>query len=802
MSGVDFIRRRIKVAAVSVLVLGVAVFISVPSLFAYVPTLRETHPPPPNLIPTEVSTEGFLLLYETESLQFYLTKRGNITILDKRGVTPFMWKTGLDIPFNSEVDALVNTVPLEERYTFSREERLSDVHAAFANSLILIEYFDIRANNIVTFGNASLRGVESIFNAVEGDPSHYVLTVNLTEIDIGLELHIRFSETGMEFHVPRSGIHGEDAYRLAAVVIAPYMGAGGGARMFYNPETQSFDIRVPNRMPPAYALLPDGSGALARFNVNTMELTQYRRNVYGFDVSQDFNNENFVGFTVPPFNPLMPVYGLAYGNDEFAFFAHATSGAEYMEVIFRPAHNLTLYNCIFPRFEYNRVYFQAFNLMGGAYLTSGYQTFLDPPNRFDLTLNIEFLAGSGDTGFAANYVGMARYYREYLLSKGLLTPPRIPQSGDIPLHMDILMSDVRSSLTGLSNIVVTDVNGIEYILDSVKGMGINNISASLMGFKRNGLTAGRLDRNRFSSAVGSRRAFEDLVNRYGTKGVDISFAQDYANINRYNASYSNHAVRHAGGLYIENHLDQMSAWATNMPVESTALMRFDRASEILRSFASAMNFMDSTTVSGITNQLYSQYNRNATYTVTENIEIITDAFRYVHALKRINADAPNQYLWAYTDRFLNTPMFSSQFLVTTDTVPFLQMVLYGTMDMFSPHVNFSFYTDADILRMIDFNVYPAFLFTKEPSFLLAQTNSSHFFSTEFSQYEELINRVYTRVNGILRYTAGADWLNREVVQPGVIVNTYSNGVKVIINYTAQAVEVFGIKVDAVSAGRV
>jgi hypothetical protein len=544
-------------------------------------------------------------------------------------------------------------------------------------------------------------------------------------------------------------------------------------------------------MPSAYALLPDGSGALARFRENTMELTMYRGDVYGFNVSQDFNNENFIGFVVPPFDPLMPVYGLAYGNDEFAFFAHATSGGEYMEVILRPARNVTLYNCVFPRFEYNRVYFQAFNLMGGAYLTSGYQTFLDPPNRFDLTLHIEFLAGAGDTGYAANYTGMARYYREFLLDTGQLTPHRRPREGDIPLHMDILLSDVRSSLTGLANIVVTDVGGIESILDTVRGMGINNISAALKGFKRNGWTAGRIDRNRFSAAVGTQREFEGLVRRFAPLGVDISFAQDYANINRYKASYSNHAVRHVGGLYIENFLDQMSAWATNMPVESTALMRLEMAADILRSFAGAMDFMESTTILGISNRLYSQHNRNATFTVTENIGTISEAVRDVSAHMLINADAPNQYLWAYTDRFLNTPMFSSQFLVTTDTVPFLQMVLYGTMDMFSPHVNFSFYTDADILRMIDFNVYPAFLFTKEPSYLLAQTNSSHLFSTEFGQYEGLLQRVYAEVNGILRHTAGADWINREVVQPGVVINTYSNGLRVAINYTSEEITIPG-----------
>jgi hypothetical protein len=577
------------------------------------------------------------------------------------------------------------------------------------------------------------------------------------------------------------------------------MGAGGGVRQHFNADSWTFDIRVPNPMPPAYALLPDGSGALARFRENDVELTMYRAAVFGSDVSVRFSHETYAGLTVAPYDPLMPIYGVARGQDEFAFFAHAVSGGEFMEVIFRPAMNVTLYNCVFSRFQYNTIYFQAFNMIGSAYMESGFQAFLDPPNQFDLTLHIEFLAGAGDTGFAANYVGMALYYRDFLLSTGQLTPPRFPRGGDIPLHMDILMSDVRRNLTGLTNIVVTTADDVDTMVNTVFDMGINDVSVALMGYKRNGLTGARIDRNRFSSAIGTRRDFENLVRRLNPLGADISFAQDYANINEFNASMSNHAVRHVGGRNVVIHLDALSAWATNMPVGETTLLRVNNAAAFIRSHAQAFDFMDSMTVMGISNQLYSQHNRGAEMNVTASITMKQDVFRDVSANKRINADAPNQYLWAYTDRFLNTPMFSSQFLTTTDTVPFLQLVLHGTMDMFSPHVNFSFNTEADILRMIDFNVFPSFLLTKSPSYLLAQTNSAHFFSTEFAQYKTMINDVFHTVNNALRYTAGVEWTNREVIAPGIIVNTYANGVRIIINYTGKSVTYLDTAVEALSA---
>jgi len=206
----------------------------------------------------------------------------------------------------------------------------------------------------------------------------------------------------------------------------------------------------------------------------------------------------------------------------------------------------------------------------------------------------------------------------------------------------------------------------------------------------------------------------------------------------------------------------------------------------------------SVTINGLGSRLFGQYN-NVRYTVSESMNEIRSAFADASSRALVCADAPNQYVWAYTDRYLNTPMFTSQYLVETDTVPFLQMVLHGSMELYSPYANFSFYTDADVLRMIDYNVYPSFLFTKEPSYMLAMTNSSDMFSTEFSQYEKLLYDVYHEVNGTLRQVAGLQWLGREVAGPGVVVNSYSGGVKVIINYTDSAVSVDGAAAGALSA---
>jgi len=144
------------------------------------------------------------------------------------------------------------------------------------------------------------------------------------------------------------------------------------------------------------------------------------------------------------------------------------------------------------------------------------------------------------------------------------------------------------------------------------------------------------------------------------------------------------------------------------------------------------------------------------------------------------------YLWKYTDRYLQMPVGTSQYVFETDTVPFLQMVLYGTMEMYAPYSNFSFYTQSDVLKMIDYNMSPSFILSKEPSYLLADTVSADLYSTEFSQYEEMIVSIYGKVNEVLSATAGYDWVDRTVLANGVICNTYEkegDTFQIVINYT-------------------
>jgi hypothetical protein len=264
-------------------------------------------------------------------------------------------------------------------------------------------------------------------------------------------------------------------------------------------------------------------------------------------------------------------------------------------------------------------------------------------------------------------------------------------------------------------------------------------------------------------------------------------------IHKDQVNYLNTAAKHMNGWYLEYRLRD------NMPVNLFSYARPSVSAKWMIEQSRRLSGIgfDSLTVEGIPNILISEYSKESSE-VDKTIELYQQTFKQLEDWK-ISATMPNDYLWKYIDRFLQAPVYSSQFLIQTDTVPFLQLVINNNMEMYAPYSNFSFYTRQDVLRMIDYNLSPSFVLTHYPSYQLTLTNSARFYSTEYVQYKDLIQQIYQDVNEALKDVTHAQWIDRIVIENGVIQNVYDNGMVVIINYTSEPIEIFGTTIAGESA---
>jgi hypothetical protein len=781
---------------------------------AYVPTSRDTQPEPPVLSDIPLGAfdgSGYATLHENANFVFYWKETYDIlAVYDKR--IGYLWKSGLDV--NPEFTrASQNTICNNAKRNYNNDtitfEEFEDLCAVKVNHITGTTTGPLQANSLLYFSYYSKGASDSVFSTTnvyssylrtllytvnstmqmrDGDDTTWRFTMAAsklgveTNLDLTIEADLTFSEEGFRISIPDVQVNGTAKPYLSSIGIAPYLGAVGGEFAEYSvtpKEGETFGDwerldEVPATMINGYAFVPDGPGALIRFRNNSVSLSRYAGYVYGDDPSQSEQNYRVTAGTYVPFKTAsIPVFGIAHGVDQAAFVAYATSGSEYMTIISTPEENSYKYNNTHGNFSYNFKYNKLFTLDGDNPVPSIYPE----TNKLDIAMNFDFLAGDGTTDdLPANYFGMAKKYKAHLLENGTLTLSPSTAT-DIGIRLDFLMADVENSIVGLTTKVATTANGVRRILDDVLAKGISNISAGLIGWQRGGVTAGSPIRAEFDAKIGSKSAYERLIDEFAEQNIDISFYQDYYNINEEQMTLLRNAAKHPAGWYA-----RVNTWED--PVGSFYFSRPIKAVEWLNRQTTTFAAMGvrSFTVDGISNRLITDYT-DGVFSRTDAIALFESAFSALNQQGKINAVKPNDFLLKYVDRYLLMDVFTSQFLIMTDTVPFLQILLHGTMELYAIYANFSFYTASDMLRMIDYNVYPSFVLTEEPSYLLTHTNSSDYYSTEYSVYAEQIVTLYDTVNGALKHVIGAAWIGRELLAPGIVQNTYSNGVVIVINYT-------------------
>lgn len=799
---------------------------------AYLNTNRDTRKAPER-VKNVAEIKGYELKYETENYQFYFRDdRDIIAVRDKNN--GYVWKTGIDAPFADQVkdakeavlDAKEENDPsiledyaedegmtvdqVKELAETAVEDSLNSQYTAMANSLITIQYYSGEGDAMTTSITSSASekekdGYSNELEKVETDGSKWKLEciMDIDGEDVGVNVYITFGEDGtINYNIPYEEITGESVSKIASIIVTPFMGASGGKVNYYNKKTEKWDIAKSKELIPGYALVPDGSGSLIRFTQNNAKFTDYEGDVYGEDPATDMYYYAELNDAVPVKNPTMPVFGVSHGDGtQAAFVAYADSGDEYMTIEVEPsseAKNEVKYTNVYAKFKYNAEYYQVTNQAGDSY-----RKVQDEPNEFDIDLTYQLLSGDGSDGTpSADYVGMAQAYREHLIEKGVLTE-KTAEGSDIPIRIDFLMSDSKKGVFSTQAVTVTTTDDVRNILNKLGKDGITNINSGVIGWQSGGETLSKPNSTSFSGSVGKESDFADLMAEFQEKNIDISFSREFTTINEDMLSYYGNAAKHLNTKYLL--LDKSAILPKNVPVTEYGYASPKKSAQwIADLYEDLGEYSKSFTIDGASNVLVSTHESDGSgVSVTEAIKLYQETLAKINEKDtKLNLVNPNQYLWQYTDRYLESPVGTSQYVYETDTVPFLQMVLHGTMEVYAPYSNFSFYSKKDMLKMIDYNISPSFVLTEEPSYLLASTVSSDYYSTEFEQYEEIVKEVYETVNEALSQVVGYYWDSRTVVEDGVIANQYSKDgdVKtIIINYSEDEVTVDGNTIAPLSA---
>ena len=642
--------------------------------------------------------------------------------------------------------------------------KIDDTIIYRANSPVYIQYRNANLENPLSLQEKSFISFDlDNFIEVQEAKFDYVPNANgfeayVTYPKLGFEftLQVTFGEDDVTVRIPYSSIKENDPnYTLATISFYNYFGAV--QKRTVGDTTATADNLT------GYNFVPDGVGALVRYNdIEQNTPSNYRQRIYGDDDAMPRATASD-----PMTSISMPVFGYVHGENYDACLGIVEEGKEFCNIVSDHATQNVPFYKTYPEFVYRETYNQPTNSTGGSIAV-----IQDSMNEMNASVTYKFLEDDN-----ASYVGMAKAYRNYLEEKKMIHNTERNYS-QIPLRVDTIGSEVTEGVMFNKRIMMTTFEEYADMLESLSvEHGINNVVGVYKGYTKDGVSWTSPDYDNIYNKMGSLDSFNSLYNIYfHTDHVHASANQSGYNQNKDLTKSINTQIISVGEGDSTKYVTTPEFTKDKIAKDTKKL-----AKKGVKSFA-----LDS-----IGNVLHSNYGTDAT-TRSQTISTYQEALAQVDG--NVALYSPNDYLLQYTDRNFDYSMYTNQYLIFDDTVPFTSIVQSGSIELFSTYINFFGNVRDDLLRMVDYNVYPSFLLTKESSAKLDDTALQYIYCSQYDNLEEAVNVYYNFVNESLKQVAGQSIENREIVSEGVSKVTYSNGKTIYVNYTNVDVTVDGIEV--------
>ncbi len=592
-----------------------------------------------------------------------------------------------------------------------------------------------------------------------------------TKYKFGMTLKVNLTEDGLTAFIPDESIieDGTDYY-IGTISIYPFMG------------TSYLDQKE------GYMFIPDGNGAIiyldnkeGRFN------SGYSTLIYGDDIGfTESTTANLLWDRYETLNEtnkiLAPIYGLAHTDDKLAFLAIIENGAERASIEARPNGISVDYNRVYAKFIERKIYTQP-----TSNNTSSGSLHLTEESRSHSDLKIRYIFLNGDD---ANYCGMATAYRDYLLENGSLVKGL---DNSFRTRVDFMGTERENWLLGTKAVVMTTTEDIKEIFADLESLGVKDILSVYKGWQSGGLLNLPIAKYKADSKIGGTKELTALIKDAEEKGIKLYLYNNALVINPDEHSSTFSAVKKVNKKKYEEatYKDVYDKLMYLIPAKSeTTLEKF------VKSYTKSG--VKNLCVAGVSNTLFSYFNSGNFYTRFDSKNVYDELTATVSEKTSLVLEQPFEYLWSDTEAFLDMPVYVSNFVYEDDSVPFLSIVLKGVMPVYGEYINFEANKSEYFLKLIETGIFPSFYITKKSSSELIYTNSADIYSSEYSVYRDTIKSYYDELKKVSDLTEGAFICGHEIEEGGLRVITYTNGVKIYINYGLQTVTKDDLKIGSMS----
>ena len=628
----------------------------------------------------------------------------------------------------------------------------------FLNSGVSVEFYSQRATMPervdVVKGNAAktFTYYENGFDVVMEYPSY----------EFSMELEVRLDEDGVSASVNKDSIKEGETYKLAAIYLYPMFGSTLAAEK------------------EGYMLVPEGAGALIDLKDNHGKYkTPYTKKIYGMNAGIDkFSvSEFYLPAVIEPEQITLPVFGMAYTGEQQGFLGIVEKGDYNAEILAYPNGVMTDYNWITAKFNYREVY----TMQTAA--SSGVPAFEKLPYLRDISIRYKLVSGE-----QADYTGLAKTYRGYLIEQGDL----VKREDRFQVKIDFFGADSKKWFLFNKLVPMTTVKQMSHMLGDLYESGVTGILPVYTGWQAKGISLNYGSGNfKPESRLGSRKELYSLAEELEQKNISLVLEQDLllANPSRfYNTAKD--TVKGINQMLVEK---PANAEVFRSMYYLTPTRTYGLAERFADRYAGTP--VDSIALTSISNTLFSYYSGGDIYTREYTAILYEEVMKRLEGF-RLSLEHPNKYLLRYTEQYFDMPLSTSDYSYLSKEIPFLPIVIKGFIPYWAEYGNFQANETDFFLRMLEYGAYPSFLLTAESPNELRNTNSNYIYTSEYEVLKPAIQRSYEELKRVFGLVEGAGIEAHRYLAEKVVSVQYDNGTGIIVNYSDSDYQLDNITVPA------